>query len=113
MSKKTPKTPLHSSQMLSGTLNHGALKLSYPNVLDYTPADPFTMNVDICSFGIEHNMLHFDPTKYQQQSFADVQYPYLSVSPGDKYLLSFQAALEQAPMYSSSSSSISSRLRPR
>ncbi|KIL57564.1 hypothetical protein M378DRAFT_27930 [Amanita muscaria Koide BX008] len=93
--------------------DHGALKLSYPDVLDYTPADPFTMNVDICSFGIEPNMLHFDPTKYQQQSFADVQYPYLSASPGDMlsshYPFSFQAALDQAPMYSSSSSSISSR----
>ncbi|KIL57574.1 hypothetical protein M378DRAFT_16183 [Amanita muscaria Koide BX008] len=71
------------------------------------------MNVDICSFGIEPNMLHLDPTKYQQQSFADVQYPYLSASPGDllssHYPFSFQAALDQAPMYSSSSSSISSR----
>ncbi|KAM6492552.1 hypothetical protein JOM56_012276 [Amanita muscaria] len=78
--------------------DHGSLKLSYPDVLDYTPADPFTMNVDICSFGIEPNMLHFDPTKYQQQSFADVQYPYLSISPGDMCPLSFQAALQQAPI---------------
>ncbi|KAF8626697.1 hypothetical protein AX15_004733 [Amanita polypyramis BW_CC] len=75
-----------------------------------------SMNMDIHSFGIEPNMLHFDDPSGYQQPFNDIHYPYFPTSPGDvlsnQFPFSFQAALDQIPpesLSSSSPSSISSR----
>ena len=87
--------------------------IDHSDMLDYSTSDQLadlSMNMDIHSFGIEPNMLHFD---HKQQPYADMQYPYFSSSPGDilsnQFPFSFQAALDQIPPPdSSSSSSISS-----
>jgi hypothetical protein len=88
----------------------------YSDILDYPTTDhlaDLSMNMDIHSFGIEPNMLHFDPTKFQQ-SYSSMQYPYFSGSADDilsnQFPFSFQAALDHIPPPdSASSSSLSSR----
>ncbi|KAF8632891.1 hypothetical protein AX17_004737 [Amanita inopinata Kibby_2008] len=96
----------------------GATKSMYPDMLDYTgtsATDQFTdlsMNMDIHPFGIEPSLLHFDTMNYQQ-SFSEMQYPYFSSSSTDmlssQFPFSFQAALDNTPTDSPSSSSMSSR----
>ena len=93
--------------------NPQSTDMDHSDMLDYPASDQLadlSMNMDIHSFGIEPNMLHFD---HKQQPFADMQYPYFPSSPGDilsnQFPFSFQAALDQIPPPdSSSSSSISS-----
>ncbi|KAF8341905.1 hypothetical protein F5887DRAFT_1076283 [Amanita rubescens] len=97
-------------------LDNTSTKPMYSDILDYSTTDhlaDLSMNMDIHSFGIEPNMLHFDPTKFQQ-SYSSLQYPYFSGSTDDilsnQFPFSFQAALDYIPPPdSASSSSLSSR----
>ncbi len=97
-------------------LDNTSTKSMYSDILDYPTTDhlaDLSMNMDIHSFGIEPNMLHFDPSKFQQP-YSGLQYPYFSSTADDilsnQFPFSFQAALDHIPPPdSASSSSLSSR----
>lgn len=96
-------------------LDNTSTKPMYSDILDYPTTDhlaDLSMNMDIHSFGIEPNMLHFDPTKFQQP-FSGLEYPYFSSADdilSNQFPFSFQAALDHIPpLDSASSSSLSSR----